>query len=89
MILVPLMVLAPSSVDKTLSVDCAKNCYTEHLYCLYCFCSPKVGEALRAISHQEWVDLMEKVFKVSLETLTMIKVGNMNFFLSLLFTFKV
>ena len=58
------------------------------MICLYgcCCCSPKVGEALRAITHQEWVDLMEKVFKISLEILTIIKVGNMNSFLFLLST---
>ena len=36
--------------------------------------SPKVGEAIRAVMHQEWVTVMEKVFEVSLKLLKRIKV---------------
>ena len=36
--------------------------------------SPKVGEAIRAVMHQEWVAVMEKVFEVSLKLLKRIKV---------------
>ncbi|XP_065066741.1 vacuolar protein sorting-associated protein 54-like isoform X1 [Rhopilema esculentum] len=35
--------------------------------------SPKVGEAIRAVTHQEWVAMMEKVFEVSLKLLKRIK----------------